>query len=82
MGITLLTTESRTNKQLLCSISGGSSCIMDQFSCVACRVLVFTQMARMLDILEIFLNYHGHTYLRLDGATPILERQASVYCTL
>ncbi|KAL5477552.1 hypothetical protein EMCRGX_G024363 [Ephydatia muelleri] len=39
------------------------------------RVLVFTQMARVLDILEIFLNYHGHTYLRLDGATPILKRQ-------
>ena len=26
-------------------------------------------MTRMLDILEQFLNYHGHTYLRLDGAT-------------
>lgn len=40
------------------------------------RVLVFTQMARVLDILEIFLNYHGHTYLRLDGATPVQKRQA------
>lgn len=39
------------------------------------RVLLFTQMARMLDILEIFLNYHGHTYLRLDGSTPPLKRQ-------
>ena len=39
------------------------------------RVLVFTQMARMLDVLEIFLNYHGYTYLRLDGATPVTKRQ-------
>uniref|UniRef100_A0A915KVD8 Helicase C-terminal domain-containing protein n=1 Tax=Romanomermis culicivorax TaxID=13658 RepID=A0A915KVD8_ROMCU len=32
-------------------------------------------MARMLDILESFLSYHGHTYLRLDGATQIEHRQ-------
>lgn len=40
------------------------------------RVLIFTQMSRMLDIFEQFLNYHGHTYLRLDGATRIEQRQA------
>ncbi|CAL8084425.1 unnamed protein product [Orchesella dallaii] len=39
------------------------------------RVLIFTQMAKVLDILEAFLNYHGHTYLRLDGATKIDQRQ-------
>jgi SNF2 family DNA or RNA helicase len=39
------------------------------------RVLIFTQMSRMLDILEIFLNYHGYRYLRLDGATRIDHRQ-------
>ena len=43
------------------------------------RVLIFTQMARMLDVLEIFLNYHGHTYLRLDGSTPPLKRQVCIY---
>ena len=31
------------------------------------KVLVFTQMSRMLDVLESFLSMHGHTYLRLDG---------------
>ncbi len=31
------------------------------------RVLIFTQMTRILDILEIFLNFHGYLYLRLDG---------------
>jgi len=40
------------------------------------RVLIFTQMSRMLDIFEQFLNYHGHTYLRLDGTTKIEQRQA------
>ncbi|KAI0629717.1 SNF2 family N-terminal domain-containing protein [Trametes polyzona] len=39
------------------------------------RVLIFTQMTRILDILEIFLNLHGYLYLRLDGATKIEDRQ-------
>lgn len=39
------------------------------------RALIFTQMTKMLDILEQFLNIHGHRYLRLDGATKIEERQ-------
>ncbi|KAK9504643.1 hypothetical protein O3M35_010930 [Rhynocoris fuscipes] len=40
------------------------------------RVLIFTQMTRMLDVLEAFLNYHGHIYLRLDGTTKVDQRQA------
>ncbi len=39
------------------------------------RVLIFTQMSKMLDVLEKFLNYNGYTYLRLDGATKIEDRQ-------
>jgi E1A-binding protein p400 len=39
------------------------------------RVLIFTQMSKMLDILETFLNLNGHTYLRLDGATGVEKRQ-------
>ncbi|CAE6417990.1 unnamed protein product [Rhizoctonia solani] len=39
------------------------------------RVLIFTQMTRVLDILEIFLNFHGYRYLRLDGSTKIEQRQ-------
>ena len=39
------------------------------------RVLIFTQMTRMLDVLEAFLNYHGHRYLRLDGTTRVEQRQ-------
>lgn len=39
------------------------------------RVLIFTQMTKILDILEIYLNLHGYLYLRLDGATKIEDRQ-------
>ncbi|XP_023802713.1 helicase SWR1-like, partial [Cyanistes caeruleus] len=40
------------------------------------RVLIFTQMTRMLDVLERFLTFHGHIYLRLDGSTRVEQRQA------
>ena len=39
------------------------------------RALIFTQMSKMLDILEAFLNLNGHTYLRLDGSTSVDQRQ-------
>ena len=39
------------------------------------KCLIFTQMSKMLDILESFLNLHGHTYLRLDGSTSLDKRQ-------
>jgi E1A-binding protein p400 len=39
------------------------------------KVLIFTQMSKMLDILEVFLNLNGHTYLRLDGGTYVDRRQ-------
>lgn len=37
--------------------------------------MLFTQMTKMLDILEQFLNYHGYIYLRLDGTTKVEQRQ-------
>jgi helicase SWR1 len=40
------------------------------------RALIFTQMTRVLDLLEQFLNIHGHRYLRLDGSTKVEQRQA------
>jgi SNF2 family DNA or RNA helicase len=39
------------------------------------RALIFTQMSKMLDILETFLNLNGYTYLRLDGSTSVERRQ-------
>ncbi|GFY51188.1 helicase domino [Trichonephila inaurata madagascariensis] len=40
------------------------------------RVLIFTQMIQMLDILEQFLKNHGYTYLRFDGKTNLEHKQA------
>ena len=37
--------------------------------------MIFTQMTKVLDILEQFLNIHGHRYLRLDGSTKVEQRQ-------
>ncbi len=39
------------------------------------KALIFTQMFKMLDILEVFLNAAGHTYVRLDGSTGVERRQ-------
>ena len=49
--------------------------LLKQLKSESHRVLIFTQMTKMLDILETFLNYHGHRYLRLDGSTKIEQRQ-------
>ncbi len=75
--------EERTRTSNVCSQNGKYDCgklqtladllrtlIVDQH-----RVLLFTQITRMLDILENFLNYHGYKYLRLDGSTSIEQRQ-------
>ncbi|TVU14875.1 hypothetical protein EJB05_38371 [Eragrostis curvula] len=42
------------------------------------RVLIFSQWTTMLDILEWTLEVIGVTYRRLDGGTPVTERQTIV----
>lgn len=42
------------------------------------RVLVFSQMTRVLDILEDYAMWRGYQYCRLDGQTPHEERMASI----
>ena len=32
----------------------------------------------LMDIIEVYLEHRGHSYLRLDGSTPIAERQALI----
>lgn len=39
------------------------------------RVLLFSQFTTVLDIMEIFLKRKKIRYLRLDGSTPVPERQ-------
>ncbi|XP_067910706.1 E1A-binding protein p400 isoform X4 [Heterodontus francisci] len=40
------------------------------------RVLIFTQMVQMLDILESFLDYHSFAFVRVDGNVHLNQRQA------
>jgi len=42
------------------------------------RVLIFTQMARMLDILEDYCWYRGWKYCRIDGNTPHEDRDKQI----
>ncbi|EGR29252.1 snf2 family n-terminal domain protein [Ichthyophthirius multifiliis] len=42
------------------------------------KVLIFTQMSKMLDIFENVLNLFNFTYVRLDGSTKIENRQKVV----
>ncbi|XP_010546919.1 PREDICTED: ISWI chromatin-remodeling complex ATPase CHR11 isoform X1 [Tarenaya hassleriana] len=42
------------------------------------RVLIFSQMTRLLDILEDYLVYRGYRYCRIDGNTGGDERDASI----
>lgn len=53
--------------------------LLRQLKCGGHRVLIFTQMTKMLDVLEAFLNFHGHIYLRLDGTTKVDQRQVLIY---
>lgn len=39
------------------------------------RVLVFSQFVIMLDVMEVYLKARGHRYRRLDGQTPVADRQ-------
>nr|XP_057927564.1 E1A-binding protein p400 isoform X3 [Doryrhamphus excisus] len=42
------------------------------------RVLIFTQMVKMLDILEAFLDYRQLTYMRVDESYTPDERQETI----
>ena len=42
------------------------------------RVLIFTQMTRVLDILEDFMFMRGYQYCRIDGNTNYDDRESSI----
>ncbi|XP_022190214.2 SWI/SNF-related matrix-associated actin-dependent regulator of chromatin subfamily A containing DEAD/H box 1 homolog [Nilaparvata lugens] len=39
------------------------------------RVLIFSQFCFMLDLYEKYLELRQHSYLRIDGATAVMDRQ-------
>ncbi|OQR98525.1 chromatin-remodeling complex ATPase chain [Achlya hypogyna] len=42
------------------------------------RVLIFSQMTRVLDIMEDYCRMRAHEYCRIDGQTSYDEREASI----
>ena len=42
------------------------------------RVLIFTQMTRILDILEDYCWFRNHAYCRIDGQTPHEDRDTQI----
>ncbi len=42
------------------------------------RVLIFTQMTRILDILEDYCWFRGYAYCRIDGQTPHEDRDRQI----
>ncbi|MEE6496995.1 hypothetical protein FKM82_002553 [Ascaphus truei] len=42
------------------------------------RVLIFSQMTRLLDIMEDYCMWRGYEYCRLDGQTPHEEREEAI----
>jgi len=42
------------------------------------RVLIFSQMTRVLDIVEDYLNLRNYTFSRIDGTTPQIEREEQI----
>ena len=42
------------------------------------RVLIFSQMTRLLDVLEDYMLYRGYKYCRIDGNTSGEDREAAI----
>ena len=42
------------------------------------RVLIYSQMTRVIDLLEEFMSYRRHKYIRLDGSSRISDRRDMV----
>ena len=42
------------------------------------RVLIYSQMTRMIDLLEEFMSHRQHSFMRLDGSSKISERRDMV----
>ena len=43
------------------------------------RVLIFSQMTRLLDVLDDYLRYKGYLYCRIDGQTSHVDREARIH---
>ena len=53
--------------------------LLPRFEEEGSRVLIFSQMTRMLDILEDYSLWRGYKYCRLDGQTSHEDRERQIY---
>ena len=53
--------------------------ILPKLKAAGHRVLMFTQMVKMMPILEDYFAYRGHRSIRLDGSTTADEREKRMY---
>uniref|UniRef100_A0A4W5NZU7 SNF2 related chromatin remodeling ATPase 5 n=1 Tax=Hucho hucho TaxID=62062 RepID=A0A4W5NZU7_9TELE len=64
------------------AVNSGKMAVLDKLlpkmKAQGSRVLIFSQMTRMLDILEDYCMWRNFGYCRLDGQTPHEERQISI----
>ncbi|KAF4527567.1 hypothetical protein B566_EDAN016149 [Ephemera danica] len=70
-----------TDKQSLISDAGKLSILdgmLRRLKSQGHRVLIYSQMTKMIDLLEEFMYYRKHTYMRLDGSSKISERRDMV----
>lgn len=55
--------------------------LVPEETCTVClQVLIFSQMTKLLDLLEYYLGERGHNPCRIDGAVAQSVRQQQVCC--
>ena len=72
---------SMPDKETLVSDAGKLSVLdglLAQLKAEGHRVLIYSQMTKMINLLEEYMNHRRHTYIRLDGSSKIHERRDMV----
>merc|ERR1712087_1032475 len=74
------TSEQKMNENLIAS--SGKLVLLDKLlpklKREGHRVLIFSQMSHLLDIMEDYLNFREHLYERLDGSVTGADRQEAI----
>jgi hypothetical protein len=64
--------------RLPCSLSPPASLVLPCLQRDGHRVLLFSQMTSMLDLLEEYVSFRQWRYQRIDGGTKAMDRQARI----
>lgn len=52
--------------------------LLPKLTAQGCKLLIFSQMTRLLDILDDFLRFRGYRYCRIDGQTSANDREIRI----